>query len=126
MLHRYRAIWLLAAVLECGAVAAQDGYVIRGDRIISEGEDAWRQWLFPVGTIDFDAQSVRPHFVARGINASLDAQRFPLEAADDEEKGGIHAAGSNASRRRKHPRWRPLDLLGTGSRRSAGSMVGGD
>ena len=97
MLHRYRAIWLLAAVLECGAVAAQDGYVIRGDRIISEGEDAWRQWLFPVGTIDFDAQSVRPHFVARGINASLDAQRFPLEAADDEEKGGIHAAGSNAS-----------------------------
>ena len=97
MLHRYRAIWLLAAVLECGAVAAQDGYVIRGDRIISEGEDAWRQWLFPVGTIDFDAQGVRPHFVARDINASLDAQRFPLEAADDEEKGGIHAAGSNAA-----------------------------
>ena len=97
MLHRHCAIWLLATVLGCGAVAAQDGYVIRGDQIITEGEDAWRQWVFPVGTIDFDAQGVRPHFVARDINASLDAHRFPLGAADDEEKGGVHAAGSNAS-----------------------------
>ena len=95
MLHTYCARWLLAAMLGCGAVAAQDGYVIRGDRIISEGEDAWRQWLFPVGTIDFDARGVRPHFVARDINASLDAQHFPLKATGDEEQGGIHAAGSH-------------------------------
>ena len=97
MLHRYCAIWLLVTVLGCGAVSAQDGYVIRGDQIITEGEDAWQQWVFPVGTIDFDDQGVRPHFVARGINASLDAHRFPLGAADDEEKGGIYAAGSNAN-----------------------------
>ena len=124
MLHRYCAIWLLAAVLGCGAVAAQDGYVIRGDQIIIEDEDAWRQWVFPIGTIDFDAEGVRPHFVARDINASLDAHRFPLGAADDEEKGGIHTAGSNASTAANILDGDPLDLLATQSRRSAGSVVG--
>ena len=89
-------LWLLITVLGYGAAAAQDGYVIRDNQIITEGEDKWRQWIFPTGTIDINAQGLRPHFVARDINASLDAHRFPLGAEDDEKEGGIHAAGSNA------------------------------
>ena len=88
------AIWILVVALGCRAAAAQEGYSIQGGRIVTQGADQWRQWLFPFGTVDIDAEGARPHFVAPELNASLNAHRFPLGADEDEKEGGILAAGS--------------------------------
>ena len=77
--------------------AAQDGFVLRGDRIEVSGASTWRGWNLPLGTVTVDSRGVIPNFVLKEHNASLDAREYPLDP-DAEERGGISAAGSNFSR----------------------------
>ncbi len=95
MTSRHWAIWALTVALGCRAAEAQQGYAIQGDRIVTQGADQWRQWIFPFGTVDIDSEGSRPHFVESELNASLNAHRFPLAADEDEKEGGILAAGSD-------------------------------
>ena len=100
---RRRAAWSLPtlafAVLLSGKgpAAAQDGFVLRGDRIEVSGISRWRAWNLPLGTVTVDSRGVVPNFVLKEHNACLDAREFPLDP-EAEERGGISAAGSNLSR----------------------------
>ena len=90
---------LAFSVLSAGKepAAAQDGFVLRGDRIDVRGASTWREWNLPLGTVTVDARGVIPNFVLKEHNASLDAREYPLDP-EAEERGGISAAGSNFSR----------------------------
>ena len=71
-------------------VAWAQGYRLEPNQlIISEGD--WPAWNFPAGSVDFSAEGVRPHFVRRQINASLNAGAFSRE----DVPGGIRRAGTN-------------------------------
>ena len=72
---------------------AQNGFLLRGDRIDISGATQWRAWDIPFGTATVDAAGVKPNFVRSVHNACLDAGEYPL--GEDEEKGGISGAGSN-------------------------------
>ena len=84
------AVFLLAGQ---EPASAQGGFLLRSDRIDISGASRWRAWDIPFGTVTVDAAGVRPNFVRSVHNACLDAGEYPL--GDDEEKGGIHSAGSN-------------------------------
>ena len=84
------AVFLLAAH---DLTSAQSGFLLRSDRIDISGASRWRAWEIPFGTVTVDAAGVRPNFVRSVHNACLDAGEYPL--GEDEEKGGIHEAGSN-------------------------------
>jgi hypothetical protein len=74
------------------ATAWAQGYRLERNRL-SVGANDWPEWVFPVGSVDFDAAGARPHFVLGQINATLDAGSFTH--GDDEVKGGIRRAGTN-------------------------------
>ncbi len=86
---------ILAAVVLAG-IAADAGAQALSWRTRS----AWqRDWVFPAGTLEFAANgSVRPRFIQKTINASLDAGTF-VAARNNQGNptafGGITGAGSN-------------------------------
>ena len=89
---RRQAAWrlpLLAfAVLFSGKepAAAQDAFVLRGDRIEVGGAPTWRAWNLPLGTVAVDSRGVVPNFVLKEHNACLDARQFPLDP-EAEQRG---------------------------------------
>ncbi len=52
----------------------------------------WPAWNFPLGSLDFSAEGVRPAFVREQVNASLDAGAFTY---GDKGQGGIRNAGTD-------------------------------
>ena len=72
------------------AMAWAQGYRLEPNQLIISESD-WAEWNFPAGSVDFSAEGVRPHFVQRQINASLNAGAFSREDAT----GGIRRAGTN-------------------------------
>ena len=88
------APWAVFLLAGHDLTSAQSGFLLRSDRIDISGASRWRAWDLPFGTVTVDAAGVRPNFVRSVHNACLDAGEYPL--GDDEEKGGIHWAGSNA------------------------------
>ena len=79
-------------VLLLAATAGAQGYRLERDQLIF-GENHWPEWNFPAGSVDFDDEGVRPHFVRQQTNASLDAGSF---THGDGVQGGIRRAGTNA------------------------------
>ena len=71
-------------------VAWAQGYRLEPNQLIISESD-WPGWNFPAGSVDFSAEGVRPHFVQRQINASLNAGAFSRE----DVTGGIRRAGTN-------------------------------
>ena len=80
---------ILYTLLLSAAVWAQ-GYRLEPNQLIISESD-WPGWNFPAGSVDFSAEGVRPHFVRRQINASLNAGAFSRE----DVTGGIRRAGTN-------------------------------
>ena len=80
---------MLYALLLATTAWAQ-GYRLEQNQLIVEESD-WPGWKFPKGSLDFSPQGVRPHFVQRQINASLNAGTFSRE----DVPGGIRRAGTN-------------------------------
>ena len=72
------------------AMAWAQGYRLEPDQLIISESD-WPGWNFPAGSVDFSDEGVRPHFVQRQINASLNAGAFSRE----DVTGGIRRAGTN-------------------------------
>ena len=78
----------------------------------------WPTWNFPLGSLDFSAEGVRPAFVREQVNAALDASAF---AYGDGMQGGIRRAGTdwagaaNILDGREDTFWEPdlADPLGT-------------
>ena len=126
MTSRYWAIWTLVIALGCRAAVAEEGYAIQGDRIVTQGADQWRQWIFPFGTVDIDSEGARPHFVASELNACLNAHRFPPRGRRGRKGRGDPSRWIGAGRGSAHPRRQCRYLLGARPRRSTGSVVGGD
>ena len=87
------ALWALFLIAGHAPASAQSGFQLRSDRIDISGASRWRAWDIPFGTVTVDAAGVTPNFVRSVHNACLDAGEYPL--GDDEQKGGIHRAGSN-------------------------------
>ena len=85
--------WAVLLLAGHEPASAQSGFLLRSDRIDISGASRWRAWNIPFGTVTIDAAGVRPNFVRSVHNACLDAGEYPL--GDEEEKGGIHRAGSN-------------------------------
>ena len=71
-------------------VAWAQGYRLEPNQLIISESD-WSEWNFPAGSVDFSDEGVRPHFVRRQINASLNAGTFSRE----DVTGGIRRAGTN-------------------------------
>lgn len=71
-------------------VAWAQGYRLEPNQLIVRESD-WPGWNFPAGSVDFSDEGVRPHFVRRQINASLNAGAFSRE----DMPGGIRRAGTN-------------------------------
>ena len=80
---------ILYTLLLSATVWAQ-GYRLESNQLIISESD-WLEWNFPKGSLDFSAEGVRPHFVQRQINASLNAGAFSRE----DVTGGIRRAGTN-------------------------------
>ena len=72
------------------AMAWAQGYRLEPNQLIINESD-WPGWNFPAGSVDFSDEGVRPHFVRRQINASLNAGAFSRE----DVTGGIRRAGTN-------------------------------
>ena len=72
------------------AMAWAQGYRLEPNQLIISESD-WPGWNFPAGSVDFSDEGVRPHFVRRQINASLNAGAFSRE----DVTGGIRRAGTN-------------------------------
>ena len=72
------------------AMAWTQGYRLEPNQLIISESD-WPGWNFPAGSVDFSDEGVRPHFVQRQINASLNAGAFSRE----DVTGGIRRAGTN-------------------------------
>ena len=72
------------------AMAWAQGYRLEPNQLIISESD-WPEWNFPAGSVDFSDEGVRPHFVRRQINASLNAGAFSRE----DVPGGIRRAGTN-------------------------------
>ena len=72
------------------AMAWAQGYRLEPNQLIISESD-WAGWNFPAGSVDFSNEGVRPHFVRRQINASLNAGTFSRE----DVPGGIRRAGTN-------------------------------
>ena len=72
------------------ATAWAQGYRLEQNQLIVEESD-WSEWNFPKGSLDFGPEGVRPHFVRRQINASLNAGTFSRE----DVTGGIRRVGTN-------------------------------
>ena len=81
---------LILYALLLSATAWAQGYRLEQNQLIVEASD-WSEWNFPKGSLDFSPQGVRPHFVRRQINASLNAGAFSRE----DVPGGIRRAGTN-------------------------------
>lgn len=61
----------------------------------------WEKWVFPVGTLELSNDGlVKPKFVKKNINASLNAGEFVVERVGDDPVrwGGISGVGSNSGR----------------------------
>ena len=80
---------ILYTLLLSATVWAQ-GYRLEPNQLIISESD-WPGWNFPKGSLDFSDEGVRPHFVRRQINASLNAGAFSRE----DMTGGIRRAGTN-------------------------------
>ena len=52
----------------------------------------WSEWSFPLGSLDFSDEGVRPAFVREQVNAALDASAFTY---GDGVQGGIRSAGTD-------------------------------
>ena len=52
----------------------------------------WPAWNFPLGSLDFSDEGVRPAFVREQVNAALDASAFTY---GDGGQGGIRSAGTD-------------------------------
>ena len=81
---------LILYALLLSATAWAQGYRLEPNQLIVEASD-WPEWNFPKGSVDFGDEGVRPHFVRRQINASLNAGAFSRE----DVTGGIRRAGTN-------------------------------
>ena len=90
-----------------GVVEAQDGYRLTGDQLVIDRAAHWRNWSFPVGTLEIDdAGAVKPFFLRRNTNATQEIVDFlqlhPTEdlarekAAEEITLTDAIVAGSNA------------------------------
>ncbi len=77
-------------ILLFSAMAWAQGYRLEQNQLIISESD-WPGWNFPAGSVDFSDEGVRPHFVRRQTNASLNAGAFRRE----DVPGGIRRAGTN-------------------------------
>lgn len=68
----------LFPVLWCGVgpladdAHAQSGHGLRANAVVVESESHWNNWSFPAGTLEIDANGVRPRLWRRHTNAVLD------------------------------------------------------
>jgi hypothetical protein len=95
----------LVLLLAAAAPAQQLGYRLTADQVVVEGRDHWQRWGFPPATVEVAADgTVRPRFIRRQINASLDIvdflRRHPPKGAEDKKPEEITLfdavrAGSN-------------------------------
>ena len=81
---------LILYILLLSATVWAQGYRLEPNQLIISESD-WSEWNFPAGSVDFSDEGVRPHFVRRQINASLNAGAFSRE----DVTGGIRRAGTN-------------------------------
>ena len=82
-----------------GVAAGQegDGYRLNNSQVSVQSRPDWQVWEAADGAAVIGADgTVRPRFLRRDINASLDAGQFQYLSQGDTVTGGVHAAGSNA------------------------------
>jgi hypothetical protein len=102
---KVKGIGLGLFLLAAAAGAQQSGYRLSADQVLVEGRDHWAHWSFPAGTVELGEDgAVRPRFIRRRINASLDIadflRRHPPRGAEGKKPEEISAldgvqAGSN-------------------------------
>ena len=92
-----RGYVVIAAVLFCAAVGAQEGYDLQGRRVLVESARQWAAWQAPVGVHEIEDDGVvRPRFLRANTNAVADAASFSRVGTEgDTLIGGISGAGSN-------------------------------
>ena len=97
MQNRRRCLFTIGLILFVIAPEVYgQGYTIDQVRrqVVVGSRDHWEYWTFPAGTLEMmEAGEIRPTFVRRNINASLNAHEF-VDTSD--ELGGIYAVGSNS------------------------------
>jgi len=80
-------------VLLLASLAWGQGYSMRSDRVVVDQKDHWQHWIFPENALSISEDGeVRPHFVRKKINASLNASEF---VHGKNVQGGIWDAGTN-------------------------------
>ena len=75
--------------------------VAHADTIAFGSKADWEKWVFPVGTLELSGDGlVKPKFVKKNINASLNAGEFVVEREGNKPTkwGGISGVGSNSAR----------------------------
>ena len=76
-----------------GSIDAQRGHRVSGSRIQVDSRTHWQAWEGATGVLSITPEgTVRPVFVRKNVNASLDAQSFSL-AGD----GGVVALSNESS-----------------------------
>lgn len=75
---------LFVLLLLISSISQAQGYHISPNRIVVEGTD-WQGWTITPGTVQVNAEGVRPQFIRDQTNAALDAPSF---------SGGIWKAGT--------------------------------
>ena len=92
-----RADFWLSLVVAVGMVVGTAG----AGTMIFDSQRDWEQWVYPVGTLELSNDGlVKPKFIKKSINASLNAAGFVVERVGDDPVrwGGISGVGSNSSR----------------------------
>jgi len=75
-----------------------DGYRLNANRVEVSTRLDWETWDVADGAAVIEADgTVRPRFLRRDINASLNADEFRYVSQGDTLTGGVHIAGSNAN-----------------------------
>ena len=92
-----RGAVVIAAVLLCAVVGAQEGYDLQGRRVLVESAPQWAAWQAPLGVHEIEDDGVvRPRFLRANTNAVADAASFSRVGTEgDTLIGGISGAGSN-------------------------------
>ena len=100
-MKRYIVVFsvIVWGALGWGVAMAEEGYTLRGDYIQIDTKDHWEAWSFPKGTLTIaDNGEVRPTYVRKHVNASLDASYLVKKAYDKKLikwDSPIKGAGSN-------------------------------
>ena len=76
-MQRILFILVIALVVATRLQAQETGYRLTSSQIVVDGSQHWRNWNFPIGTLEIDeGGAITPFFLRRNTNATEDIINF--------------------------------------------------